>query len=242
MADASNPDERVGWELIWRSGDIPPRYRSLAVPNQTVVDWAAAIPAGGSVLDVGCGVGRHVLYLCERGFRLSGVDISPTGIKVTADACAERQFSFDGRVSDMTTLPWQAETFDAALSTSTIHHHIRADIVRALAEVWRVLKPGGLLLVDFPCTDARDYQRQRELVAAGEITEVEPNTFVDVRPQSDDDDGFLPHHYCDEADLRDLLREFEIVKLWADLREAPPEYGPGMVGKWVVYGRKPLSN
>ena len=30
-----NSDERVGWEQIWRSDDIPPRYRSLAAPNDT---------------------------------------------------------------------------------------------------------------------------------------------------------------------------------------------------------------
>jgi hypothetical protein len=33
------------------------------------------------------------------------------------------------------------------------------------------------------------------------------------------DEGFLPHHYCDETDLRDLLRSFEVNRLWTSLRD-----------------------
>ena len=231
----SSPDERAGWEQIWRSGDIPPRFRSFAMPNDTVVAWADTIQPGGMVLDVGCGVGRHVVYLAGRGFQVAGVDISPSGIRLTQAACAERQILFDGHVSDMTTLPWPDQFFDAALSTSTIHHHRRAAIVQALDEVGRVLKPGGTFLVDFPCTETTTYQELRDLVAAGQLTEVEPNTFVDERLDSEDPDGFLPHHFCNEADLRDLLRGFELIKLWADLHEVASEGGSGKVGKWVAW-------
>ena len=49
------------------------------------------------------------------------------------------------------------------------------------------------------------------------------------------------NHCSDEADLRDLLRGFEIVRLWADLKEIPPDAGGGLMGKWVVQVRNPLS-
>ena len=80
MANPNIPDDRAGWELIWRGDMIPPRYRSLAVPNTSVVEWADGLPAGGFVLDIGCGVGRHLVYLGGRGFKMAGVDISPSGI------------------------------------------------------------------------------------------------------------------------------------------------------------------
>ncbi|MCL4267825.1 MAG: methyltransferase domain-containing protein [Anaerolineae bacterium] len=236
-----NPDEHVGWEQIWLSDDIPPRYRSFAPPNDTVVEWVEAVPSGGSILDVGCGVGRHLVYLGGRGFRVAGVDISPGGVRLAVAACAERHIAADVRASDMTTLPWADMTFDAALSTSAIHHQLRVGMVQTLAETWRVLKPGGLLLVDFPCTDTLVYQQLRRRVAAGELTEVEPATFVDEGPVREGDDEYLPHHFCDEADARDLLRDFEIIRLWADLHDVQSEGGTGKAGKWVAWGRKPLS-
>ena len=236
-----NPVERSGWEEIWRMEDRPPRYRTFAPPNDSVVAWAKTVPSAGSILDLGCGVGRHVIYLGGLGFQMAGTDISPTGVKVTQDAAASRNLPFVGHVADMTTIPWPDATFDAVLSTSTIHHHLRAGIVQALAEVWRVLKPGGLFLTDFPSTATLSYQELRHLVATGKVREVEPNTFVDER-NAEDIDGFLPHHFCDEADLRDLLREFEMINLWADLREVVTDQGVGKVGKWVTSVRKPISS
>jgi tellurite methyltransferase len=235
--------DRAGWELIWRSNDIPPRYRSFADPNATVVEWADTLPDGGYVLDVGCGVGRHMVYLGGRGFRVAGVDISPTGIELARKACAEHGITFEGQVSGMDRLPWEDDTFDGALSTSTIHHLRREGIMKALNEVKRVLKPGGTFIADFPCTDTLEYQGMRRQVAAGELTEVEPNTFVDLRPITDPmDDLFLPHHFCDEADVRDLMSGFEILKLWPGLRDVEKDgVVVGKRGKWVVVGRKPSA-
>lgn len=237
-----NPEERAGWEQIWRGGDIPPRFRSFAPPNDAVVEWADTLPPGGYILDVGCGVGRHVVYLGERGFRVAGVDISPSGVRLAEEACAARKIVFDGRVTNMTTLPWPDMTFDAALSTSTIHHQLRADVVKTLLEVRRILKPGGLFLVDFPCTETITYQELRRQVTAGEIIEVEPDTFVDERPVSEDSDAFLPHHFCDEGDAHDLLHAFEILKLWPDLHEGITWSGSGTVGKWVAWVRRPITD
>jgi SAM-dependent methyltransferase len=173
---------------------------------------------------------------------MAGSDIAPTGVQRAYTACAERGLAFDGRVCDMMTLPWPDESFDAPLCTSTIHHALRANIQQAIAEVWRILKPGGLFLVDFLCTDTLDYQSRRAGVAAGHLLEVEPKTFVDPRPDSEDADGYLPHHFCNEADVRDLLRRFTLVRLWPALNPAPPELGEGQAGRWIAWAQKPLES
>lgn len=242
MADTPNPDARAGWEHLFQSGMFPPRYQTHAAPNASVVEWADTLPPGSLVLDVGCGIGRHVIYLGERGFRMAGVDIAPSGVRTCQEVCAGRGIDFDGRVSDMTALPWPDATFDAALSTSTICHHLRADILKTIDEIRRVLTPGGVFLVDFLHMDTLSYQRARAQAAAGDLTEVEPETFVDLSSiPHPDDDAFLPHHFCDEAEARALLNAFEIVRLWADLPDRSPDGSPGKRGYWVAWARKPHS-
>jgi SAM-dependent methyltransferase len=238
MANLSNPEDRAGWEAIWRSGDIPPRFRTLAAPETPVVEWAETLPPSATILDLGCGVGRHCLYLGGRGFRMAGQDISPSGVEQTAAAYAECGILFEGRVSDMKTLPWADAIFDGALSTATIHHAPRADIQRSLAEMRRVLKPGGSFLVDFLDRSRPEYQQMRELASVGEVREIDPDTFIDER-DIEDSDAFLPHHYSDEADVRDLLGAFEIVRLWTTQNPSGEEVNPR--ARWVAVARRPLS-
>jgi SAM-dependent methyltransferase len=233
--------ERLGWEPIWGREKIPKRFASFAAPSSTVVEWTNQLIPGGFVLDVGCGVGRHCTFLAKRGFQVAGMDNSPTGIQLAQRACASRNIPFDGRVCDMSALPWADETFDAALSISTIHHGLRANVAKAIQEVARVLKPGGEFLVDLECTQTMKYTERRTLTDAGQITEIEPNTFIDLRPDSNDIDGYLPHHFSDEADVRDLLRPFEIVRLWAALHTSTSAASKDqVVGKWVAWVRKPV--
>lgn len=228
-----------GWEAIWKQASIPRRFASFSAPTATVVEWGATLPAGAHVLDVGCGVGRHCIYLGKRGFRMAGMDISPTGVARTVEACQSAGLSFDGRVCDMDALPWSDATFDAAFSTASIHHHLRDGVQRSIRELWRILKPGGRVMLDFPDVNTLDYQETRAEVASGGYLEPEPNTFIDPRPNPRDIDGYLPHHFCDEADLRDLMRDFTILRLWEAIHPAKATRGPGMVGKWVVWGQKP---
>ncbi len=116
-------------------------------------DIAAVAPAGARVLEVGCGPGRLSIRLSrEHGLHVTGLDLDPAMIE-RARANAERSGEGDERrpsfvVGDAASLAFPDGSFDLAVSTLSMHHW--ADPTAGLAEVGRVLRPGGrALLRDF---------------------------------------------------------------------------------------------
>jgi SAM-dependent methyltransferase len=69
MANPSNPDDRAGWE---QSGAVAIRRVTRVWRAQCQRGRMADGCRGGFVLDIGCGVGRHLVYLGGRGFKMAG--------------------------------------------------------------------------------------------------------------------------------------------------------------------------
>lgn len=113
----------------------PDDPRSIAV-----LEWAARFPSGANVLDVGCGSGRFLHLLAERSahLRLSGLDAAARPLRLLSPRI--------GRVAGgALNLPFGDGTFDAAFVIESLEHSLRPHL--AVAEMLRVLKPGGRLLV-----------------------------------------------------------------------------------------------
>jgi ubiquinone/menaquinone biosynthesis C-methylase UbiE len=102
------------------------------------------------ILDVGCATGRLLERLAGAGATdLSGVDLAPQILEVAADKLSKTGVSVDLRTADVEDcLPWDDESFDVVTLTAVLHHFFRPR--DALAEIWRVLRPGGRLLVMDP--------------------------------------------------------------------------------------------
>lgn len=123
--------------------------------KQVVARIARDRPA--AVLDVGCGTGtltRQVYDACSAapGRRVCGVDAAEAMIAVARHKAGDRPgLEFAAVLAEE--LPYPDGAFDRALSTFFFHHLNYALKVRALAEIWRVLRPGGeaaILDVDVP--------------------------------------------------------------------------------------------
>ena len=129
----------------------------------------------GRVIDVGCGVGHSYDLLAPR--QTVGVDLDPAAL-----AGQERETA----VADMRSLPFPDDSFDGAIAVHSIEHV--PDPQRALAEIARVMKPGGTAVL------------------------VTPNRLTFARP----DEVIDPYHYIefDAAQLRDLCApRFDGVEL-----------------------------
>ena len=106
-------------------------------------------PGPGSALDVGMGPGRLCVALGERGWTVSGVDASPEMVEVAQGRmpdAADRLLV--GRTDD---LPFADGSFDLVTATGVLEY---SPVPAALAEVVRVLRPGGRAVVSYPNPEA----------------------------------------------------------------------------------------
>lgn len=102
---------------------------------------------GARVLEIGCGAGQFI-----RGIKHDRPDLNCHGADISASAIALAQSTFDGvtyTVSSENGLPYETETFDAVVIFDVLEHvaHPKA----FLAEVYRVINPGGLIYAFVPC-------------------------------------------------------------------------------------------
>ncbi|WP_299255578.1 class I SAM-dependent methyltransferase [uncultured Cytophaga sp.] len=106
-----------------------------------------SVPQGASILDLPCGKGRHTLFLAEKGFTLTGADLSNESISL-AKSYAPEGVTF--LVHDLRKPAWN-ETFDYVLNlfTSFGYFETEAEDRAAFTTLSKALKTGGKLVIDF---------------------------------------------------------------------------------------------
>ena len=122
--------------------------REKALRNETI--RLTAIRPGASVLDVGCGTGTLTLLAKTAAGtqgKVYGIDAAPEMIEVARQKAADNRQDIHFQVGLIEALQFPDATFDVVLS-SMMMHHLPDDLKRAgLAEIYRVLKPGGWLVI-----------------------------------------------------------------------------------------------
>ena len=180
-------------------------------PHDLVVVFAAELKRRGArrVLDLGCGAGRHVVYLARAGFDVCGTDVSPRGLDYTRAWLDKEGLHADLQLSDMTVIPYPDGHFDAMVSTYVIHHNTLDNIRRCVGEMQRTLAAGGRALLTVQSKNGWRHGRGKQ---------VEPGTYI---PASGADAG-VPHHFFSDQDLRELFAQFTVVELfpleWDEIR------------------------
>lgn len=124
-----------------QSGDgrfVEPMYEALLREIEKTVE-------SGKLLDVGCGNGSLFRFLSNAQYELFGVDFSEKMIAEAKKNCG-RKATFS--VADAEALPFEDNTFDVVVCNASFHHYVHPNTV--LAEMRRVLKDGGRLLIGDP--------------------------------------------------------------------------------------------
>jgi SAM-dependent methyltransferase len=101
----------------------------------------------GSVLDVGCGTGEHVLDLAARGHDAWGIDLAPLAIEAARRKAAERQIQATFVVGDVFDLRSLGRTFDTIIDSGLLHIFTPEQRLRLVASLAEAIAPGGTYLV-----------------------------------------------------------------------------------------------
>lgn len=157
-----------------------------------------------SALEIGCGPGANLWFLHREGFRVSGIDGSVAAID-SASARLENEnkslntITPDLRVGDFKNLPWNDGSFDLAIDIFAIYANTLDVIQATIAEIHRVLKPGGRFYSKLWGRNTSGYGKGRE---------VEPGTYDNIPFGPCCNMGLS--HFFDRKEIEKLFSVFEI--------------------------------
>lgn len=148
------------WEQIWgehmHHGYYGADGREKKDRRQAQIDlieellkWAA-VQTAENILDVGCGIGGSSLYLADKfGAKATGITLSPVQANRAKERAQAAGIAAQFQVADALNLPFEDDSFDLVWSLESGEH--MPDKAKFLQECYRVLKPGGTLIMATWC-------------------------------------------------------------------------------------------
>ncbi len=146
---APRESRKEHWETFWEDkqevGEVYSNADRVRVQLERVVDLR-----GKHVLEIGAGTGRDSFPLVAAGARVTQLDYAENSLRLLKRVSEHEGVAVDIVGGDTFALPFRDGTFDVVFHQGLLEHFRKPDAQRLLQENVRVLKPGGLLLVDVP--------------------------------------------------------------------------------------------
>ncbi len=165
--------------------------------------------SGKKVLDVGSGNGYVLSKYAREGAEVWGIDLTPTAIALCRQRFALLDLRGQFAVANAEQLPFADDSFDCVCSMGVLHH--TPDTAAAVNEIFRVLKPGGRLIVMFYHRDSALYRFRfpiQGLFTGKTIRQLVNEVDGAGNPKGD---------VYSKAELRALLGRFDDLEVFAGL-------------------------
>ena len=196
-------DQRLYWEKEWNS-DSPDAYQTYLLGHISAKPWfLEEFHRFGvsTVCDAACGFGAYSAMLSANGFFVSGFDISQNAVNLTIDLLNRNNLEhLTYRVCDICRIDFPDASFDAVVAHAVLDHLPVKDVRRALLELHRVTKDGGLIFLSFDPLEPEDLEEPHEVMPDGSFLYVGGGR-----------EGLLFHHYTDEK-IQCLLQDRTILQ------------------------------
>ena len=141
------------WPIAFFDEDYLKIYRPMFTEERTrqEVDFirsALDLPAGATVLDLACGVGRHAIVMARTGFKVTGLDFNAHYLEIAAEESARANVPVDWVVGDMRRLSFENEFAGVYSYYTSFGYFSDAENEAVIANVAQALQPGGRFLLD----------------------------------------------------------------------------------------------
>ena len=196
------------WQKIWEHDGA---RKMWSIPDMQVVELAAKWKESGSirrVLDIGCGIGRHVCHLAQHGFEVYASDHSESAIRTCQEWLQSQTLSAEVWCGEMEEIPYPNSTFDACIAFNSIYHGTFGRLEGVIKILHGKLRTGGECLVTLPSRENRMYGRGEYL---GPNTYLSPGMYDQLF--SHDGERGVPHHFCSREEVERLFEGFHIQSL-----------------------------
>ena len=143
-----NRQERIRIDNLYKNmslQEIPWNMETPPVLLVELVDSGKVRPC--RAIDLGCGVGNYAVYLAGRGFEVTGVDFSPTAIRIAGENAERKALKCNFFVADVVDeLGEVKQTWDFAYDWDLLHHLLPEQRSKYIENVSRILNPKGRYL------------------------------------------------------------------------------------------------
>jgi len=175
----NTPLEEIPWNI-----ETPPKALVELVESRKVKPC--------KTIDLGCGTGNYAIYLAGIGFEVTGIDISPTAIKIAKENAKKKGVKCNFLVTDVLgNLDEVKETFDFAYDWELLHHIFPEQRKKYVENVYRILNPKGKYLS--VCFSEKD----PEFGGSGKYRQTQLDTIL---------------YFSSEDELRDLFEPYFNIK------------------------------
>jgi SAM-dependent methyltransferase len=148
------------WHARYRDqrpvGPFPTEWviRTIAGANYPRMKLDKSKYPGAAILDLGCGDGRNLPLLLSLGFQVSAIEISEPLVDDLRQLGSSKNWPVAFSVGHNTSIPYGPDSFDYILACATLYYlEDNRSWSEVMTEVSRVLKPGGILIANFPDVD-----------------------------------------------------------------------------------------
>jgi len=217
-----------GWDAVFLKhewGKYPPEElvrfvarRFYSVPDRSSIRF----------LEVGCGPGGNLLYLAGEGFSVDGLDGSMVALERARKRLDERNLTAGLIRSDAVHPPFADEIYDCVIDIECLYANSMASTRQSLAEIHRMLKPGGWLF-------SKTFKTGTSGDGDGERLEGEANTWVRLKSGPLHSD-YGPIRFTAEDEISDLYASFSQINYDYVIRS--DRNRSMVVHEWLIACRK----